>query len=211
MLLLACSNKKILSRWKTHLNHDENILEVNTMNSLRKELSKLASATVVFHSGLEGVNNNNDIHKLLKDFPKTGILILTDVPNEYEGIHFIRNGFLGYANTYIKPELLVEAIKVIQLGESWVSQRLLHWMMNHCNDTQMRNKELGSYMALDTLTPSEKQVTEHLMEGNNNKQIARKLNITERTVKAHLTSVYSKTGVKDRLHLALLMHNNRAV
>jgi len=211
MLLLASTDKKIISRWKDNLNNDKNIIEVNNLTSLRNKLHKSIGATVILHSRLNGVNDDADICKLLNDFPKVGLLILTDVPDEHQGISFIRNGALGYANTYIKPELLVEAIKVIELGEIWVSKRLLQWMMNHCHDTEEHNKEMGSYLALDTLTPSEKHVTEHLLEGNNNKQIARKLNITERTVKAHLTSVYSKTGVKDRLHLALLVHNNGAI
>jgi DNA-binding NarL/FixJ family response regulator len=50
-------------------------------------------------------------------------------------------------------------------------------------------------------------VVGHLLDGHTNKQIAQKLQITERTVKAHLTSIYRKTGVSDRLHLALLVNN----
>ena len=211
MLMLASTDKKIMSRWKANLNNDKNIIEVNNLTSLRNKLCKLNSVTVVLHRGLNGVNDDTDIIKLLNDFPKAGLFILTDIPDEYQGISFIRNGALGYANTYIKPELLVEALKVIELGEIWVSKRLLKWMMNHCNSIDDHRKDIGSYLALESLTPSEKHVTEQLVEGNNNKQIARMLNITERTVKAHLTSVYSKTGVKDRLHLALLVHNNGAM
>ena len=149
-----------------------------------------------------------DINKLVQDFPETGLLALADIPDEHEGVNLIRGGALGYANTLLKPEVLREALKVVELGEVWISKRLLHWMVNHCREIDRVESDVGSYLALDTLTPSERHVALHLSLGDNNKQIARKLNITERTVKAHLTSIYSKTGVKDRLHLALLVHNN---
>lgn len=208
MLVLACADSKILARWKLALEESDNVLTVNQFSSLKHQLRGLERATVILHGSLPGLNDPCEIDKLIRDSTTAGILVLTDIPDEHQGIDLIRAGALGYANTHIKPEILREAIKVVELGEVWVSKRLLHWMVNHCHEFDRRESDIGSYLALDTLTPSEKHVAAYLAEGNNNKQIARKLNITERTVKAHLTSIYSKTGVRDRLHLALLVHNN---
>lgn len=208
MLILACADRKILSRWKSALDAYDIVLTVNHYSSLKRQLRAAKHATVILHSSLPGLKDKADIKKLVEDYPKTGLLVLADIPDEHEGIDLVRSGAHGYANTLLKPEILREAIKVVALGEVWVSKRLLHWMVSHCHEFDRQQSDVGSYLALDTLTPSENHVAEHLSEGNNNKQIARKLNITERTVKAHLTSIYSKTGVKDRLHLALLVHNN---
>ncbi|CAN0295859.1 unnamed protein product, partial [Chrysoparadoxa australica] len=56
----------------------------------------------------------------------------------------------------------------------------------------------------------EKQTALEAAKGFSNKEIARLLNITERTVKAHISKVYEKLGVKDRLQLALMLNNNPA-
>jgi len=208
MLILACADRKILTRWKSALDSDDNIVDVKHFSALKQRLRGTNRATVVLHTSLPGVHDLVDIIKLVKDFPETGLLALADIPDEHEGVNLIRGGVHGYANTLLKPEVLREALKVVELGEVWISKRLLHWMVNHCHEIDRVESDVGSYLALDTLTPSERHVALHLSRGDNNKQIAHKLNITERTVKAHLTSIYSKTGVKDRLHLALLVHNN---
>ncbi|MEJ2142925.1 MAG: response regulator transcription factor [Gammaproteobacteria bacterium] len=210
MLILACADKKILKRWQDAFEGDKNYLVVSNTSSLKNRLKNQPDVTVILHRLLPGISDSDDatVNQLHASYPDARLMVLADVPHEQQGIDFIRSGILGYANSLISPEILREAIKVIELGEIWVSKRLLEWMVNHCRDVEQHTKDLGSYLALDMLTPSEKHVIEHLVEGNNNKEIARKLNITERTVKAHLTSIYSKTGVKDRLHLALLVHNN---
>ena len=211
MLILACANKKILKRWQNAFEGEKNYLVVDTFSSLVNRIKKQSDITLVLHSALPGIDNNISISELRNKYPDIRLMVLVDVPDERQGVGFIRSGILGYANALIMPDILREAIKVIELGEIWVSKRLLEWMVNHCSDIERQPKDMGSYLALETLTPSEKHVIECLVEGNNNKEIARKLNITERTVKAHLTSIYSKTGVKDRLHRALLVHNNGAV
>ena len=60
-------------------------------------------------------------------------------------------------------------------------------------------------VALELLTPREREIARLVGEGINNKLIARRLDITERTVKAHLGSVFAKLGVTGRLQLALLV------
>ena len=206
-LILACADHRIVSRWQKALDAYRNVLTVDNHVSLKARLRALGKSTVILHRSLPGLDSQESTVQLVKDFPSCGFLVLEDIPNEHHGIELIREGALGYANTHIKPELLQEAMRVIRLGEVWVSKRLLHWMVSHCREFSGIDNDLGSYLALDILTRSEKQVAECLAEGKNNKQIADCLNITERTVKAHLTSIYGKTGVTDRLHLALLIHN----
>ena len=210
MIILACSDHKIQSRWKKSLVDFNKTLITTHISSLKNKLRNVKNALVILHTSLPGLTSDKDIIGLLTEFPGTRMLALADIPNEHQGIELIRSGVLGYANSHIKPDILHEAIKVIELGEIWVSKRLLQWLINHCHESGS-NTSTGSFLAIDVLTPSEKHVAKHLANGNNNKQIAQILNITERTVKAHLTSIYSKTGVKDRLHLALLVHNNSQV
>jgi DNA-binding NarL/FixJ family response regulator len=58
------------------------------------------------------------------------------------------------------------------------------------------------------LTPRERDIARLVSNGACNKNIARELNISERTVKAHLTTIFQKLGIADRLHLALYVSGN---
>jgi DNA-binding NarL/FixJ family response regulator len=61
---------------------------------------------------------------------------------------------------------------------------------------------------LEKLTKREQEVATEASKGLSNKEIARILSITERTVKAHLASIFERLGAKDRLQLALMLNNN---
>ena len=60
-------------------------------------------------------------------------------------------------------------------------------------------------VSFDDLTKRERQVAQSVSSGLSNREIAERLNISERTVKARLTTVFQKLGVRDRVQLALLM------
>lgn len=206
MIILATADEKIAGRWSSSLDATNGFESVNSLSHLNEKLRQYTNATVILHASLPGLNGITDIKSLLKHYPNANLFVLADIPGEQEGIELIRAGVLGYANTHIREDILREAVKVISLGEIWVSKRLLQWLVDHCGTPALVKKNIVSQVALKTLTPGEQKVLEHLLSGNSNKQIARKLNITERTVKAHLTSIYRKTGVQDRLHLAILVN-----
>ena len=63
--------------------------------------------------------------------------------------------------------------------------------------------------ALRTLTAREQEVAKAVASGSNNKEIARALGITERTIKAHASAIFQKLGARDRLHLALIVNGHR--
>lgn len=209
MIILATAEPRTAARWMSAFKPATAILPVESFTSLRTCLRTHSNETVLLHRSLPGVGGIADIESLISDNAEANLFVLADVPQEQEGIELIRAGVLGYANTHIRPDILNEAVKVIELGEIWASKRLLQWMVNHCGSLDRYKKNMGSYMALDNLTPGERKIIGCLVEGDTNKQIAHKLQITERTVKAHLTSIFRKTGVNDRLHLALLVNNIR--
>ncbi|MBI1423088.1 MAG: hypothetical protein GC149_06455 [Gammaproteobacteria bacterium] len=207
MIILATADNKIASRWRASLDNPENVVVVGSVTALKVQLRQSPRSTVILHGSLPGISVVSDIKELLKTDPDANLFVLADVPDEQQGIELIRAGVLGYANTHIRQDILKEAFKVIELGEIWVSKRLMQWLVNHCGPSDQYLTALANYAGLGDLTPAEQKVIEHLLNGNTNKQIALQLQITERTVKAHLTSIFRKTGVKDRLHLALLVNH----
>ena len=119
----------------------------------------------------------------------------------------MKQGIVGYANTYISPPRLNEAVRVVLSGSVWlgqaVMQRLIRETVAKAEGTAATKP---SHHKLESLTPREHEIAEVVAQGQSNLEVAYNLNISERTVKAHLSSIYAKTGTGNRLNLALLLN-----
>jgi DNA-binding NarL/FixJ family response regulator len=148
--------------------------------------------------------------ELGRSFPLSRIFLLSDRPNEDEGFAFLRLGVVGYANTYTASARLVEAVRVVSSGSVWVGQQVMQRLIQETygvNGKDAAWEERQRKTA--SLTAREKEIAELVAAGLANLEIAEKLGISERTVKAHLSTVYKKTGAGSRLNLALLLNRGR--
>lgn len=130
--------------------------------------------------------------------------VLTDRPQDDEGIRLLALGAKGYASTFITGSLLQQLIETLCRGDIWatpaVMQKLLRRLLNG-RPAELLSEQLG----LDAnLSEREQEVMDILVTGAANKVIARKLEITERTVKAHISAILRKTGAGDRVSLILM-------
>jgi DNA-binding NarL/FixJ family response regulator len=98
-------------------------------------------------------------------------------------------------------------VTAVQRGELWIRRTLSWHLLNELvTITQEKTKikqAVGELLA--NLTQREYEIATLVGNGETNKQIARRLDITERTVKAHLTEVFRKLDIADRLKLALIV------
>ncbi|MBC7163331.1 MAG: response regulator transcription factor [Immundisolibacter sp.] len=133
-------------------------------------------------------------------------VVMSRSPNEDEGIAALRAGARGYCNLYIDPRLLAKVISTVQAGEVWAGRKLVDRLVQMVvSSAAPRSTSNIDTAAFDALTPREREIAVLVGEGVSNKIIARRLDITERTVKAHLGAVFSKLGIPGRLQLALLV------
>ena len=139
------------------------------------------------------------------------LVILSDRPDETEGLAFLRLGVVGYANSYISPQRLQEAARVVADGSVWINQQLMQRLISELGSSLPASvsKEPPQSALLEQLSDREFQIAGLVGEGLSNLEIAERLDITERTVKAHLSAIYAKTPAKGRLALALLMRPKR--
>ncbi|MBU1181119.1 MAG: LuxR C-terminal-related transcriptional regulator, partial [Proteobacteria bacterium] len=97
-------------------------------------------------------------------------------------------GIVGYGNTYISQVRLLEAMRVISGGAVWLGQKVIQQLILESYSKLKEQGALESGQRLAGLTPAEHKVAELVAQGQSNLEIAFNLKISERTVKAHLTS-----------------------
>ncbi len=131
-------------------------------------------------------------------------VILADEPGDALILEALSAGAAGCCNTHAAPEVLQQVAAVVGNGGLWVGQNLLQKLIGRTARILSNQNPASAKAALpDTLSEREKQVAAMVASGASNKEIANRLSIAERTVKAHLTAIFDKTGTRDRLQLSL--------
>jgi len=139
-----------------------------------------------------------------KDFPamKPPVIALAEVPRYEQGMRLLRRGVRGYGNRHMRRDNLIQAVSAVKGGQVWLPPEFVTRMIS-----SLSSKELGVGMpeTMEPLSRREEEVAGFVAEGLSNREIAEKMEISVRTVKAHLTSIFAKTGCRDRLALAVTM------
>jgi len=133
------------------------------------------------------------------------LLVATPKPNDEQGRRFLAAGAKGYIHAYLSLEGIDTALKVIANGGVWMGASLLSRLLQQLSRTSAQPQADPAGWTTK-LTPRERDVAQRAALGMANQAIADELGITERTVRAHISSVFEKLGVSDRLMLALLVH-----
>lgn len=130
---------------------------------------------------------------------------LSPAPNDNEGLLALEAGAHAYCHSYAAEHSMQQMLDVIASGELWVGRSLMARLL--------KGVRLGAATSSKTwhapLTEREREVAAMASMGDSNLTIANALGITERTVKSHLTTIFDKLDVSDRLQLALRIHGIR--
>ena len=147
----------------------------------------------------------NTIGFIQKKYENAKIVVLANAPNQAEAFHAMSMGVVAYSHAYSPAFVLTEIKTVISHGGVWLGPDLLKRIIE-VSTSLAGNQAEQVNQHLKALTKREKEVAIEAAKGLSNKEIARILKITERTVKAHLSSTFERLGAKDRLHLALMLN-----
>ncbi|MCX9157099.1 response regulator transcription factor [Niveibacterium sp. 24ML] len=135
--------------------------------------------------------------------PTLRMVFASSQPNDPEGLAAINAGCSGYCHAFASAEHLSQVLNVVAAGELWVGRSILARLLRA---VESRTAPPAAPAWAGPLTEREREVAQRAALGEANADIAAALAITERTVKSHLTSVFEKLGVNDRLQLALRVH-----
>ena len=134
------------------------------------------------------------------------VVILSYSPQDKEALKALDLGARGYVHTLAAVDVLKQVALVVSNQGIWVGQELLAKVIGGTfraltQRTEYSSHAQGNHLAL--LTERERGVALAVARGATNKEVARQLDITERTVKAHLSAIFRKLSVRDRLQLML--------
>ena len=170
-----------------------------------EDLQRLAASINSFHQSVVIMASSlrPDFPQLLaqlKDCSSRSIVIGEDAegPRRY-----LELGFDGFIHRNISGQSLVNCVRHIARGEKWAPS----------NDRALDADEVDAVgtRVRDRLTPKEMKIVGLIVQGYKNKEIAQVLGTTEQVIKNYLRSVYDKTGVSDRLELALFTIHHRVL
>ena len=125
------------------------------------------------------------------------VLVLTSATDPASASLAVRSGAAGVLYKDVDPDALVRAIRSVHDGHLLLAPEAAGSLVRSTDNR-------GPGAALDTLTSREREVLAELTKGQSNREIARALRVSEKTVKAHVSAVLAKLGVQDRTQAALL-------
>jgi len=210
MVMIASADAGLRQRWTAGLQNHFTIQQVWDGGVERSMADSKPDVLLLDRDlpGMGGVEGLSILHHLC---PSTRIIFFTSRHDEREAINVLKAGARGYCIREIESCHLRKAVRVIQKGEMWVGRRIICRLLvelTSCTEKGQEDCPAQADVYLKYLTPRERQISQLVSEGSCNKEIATRLNISERTVKAHLTSIFSKLQIPDRLRLGIFLSNH---
>jgi len=146
-------------------------------------------------------------NRLLDKHPAGKIIALSSLPNPGTALSCLKLGIVGYCHALAAPGYFQQVGKAVSNGGYWLGEVLVQRLVGTLERQLQPGQSNGHGNPMDKLSQREQQVASQVRQGAANKEIATTLAITERTVKAHLSSIFQKLEIRDRLQLVLLLQN----
>ncbi len=174
---------------------------VGTVQAAVDAVRKLKPDIVLMDFSLPDGTGAEATRNIIQDYPGCKIVFMTMSDREEDLLAAIRSGAVGYLMKNMTPSKLVAALRSVQQGESALSRSNTLRLMNELSRT--KEPEPAGDPALGKLTPREKELLAELAAGKSNQEIARRLVISENTVKYHVHSILEKLNLRDRKEVAI--------
>ncbi len=140
------------------------------------------------------------LHSLLEGMGSSGIVIAEN--NDAAGT-YLQQGFRGVVFRNVSGSALTECVRRVAAGDTWTPPQLIQ--------LDSPDEDMVGTRVRDRLTPKEMRIVALIVQGCKNREIAIRLKTTEQVIKNYLRSIYDKTGVSDRLELALFTIHHRVL
>jgi len=205
-LKILCWNTDdaVWTHWNQIVSTNVDLFRVESGEEVRRSLQGLSadfSYCFIYLADNGFAKHVEDVVALREEFPHQKIIVFPNQSSQAAALRLFSVGVSGQCAPYIGEEQLSLVLSVVDSGEIWGGKAFIQQLISQSAANAVSESEL------EGLSDRELNVTQLVAQGLSNRDIANEMGITERTVKAHLTSIFKKTNTKDRLALALLAQN----
>jgi DNA-binding NarL/FixJ family response regulator len=165
-----------------------------------RDLAQRSPDVVLLDLDLGEEDGLEALPRILEAAPGARVLVLTALRDGSREEAALRAGARGFVHKDAHADVLLRAVRAVVAGELWFDPGVLRPGPAGAAAPQAASSGFGS------LTSREREVVALVVEGLRNEEIARRLGINEKTVRNHLTAVFSKMGVSGRLELVVLAY-----
>lgn len=211
-VLLVDDHTVVLKGLAFFLSTQEDLELVGEANNGKEALVKVGETTPdvilmdLYMPEMDGVEATAYIKK---EYPNVKVIVLTSFSDQAHVLPALRAGASGYILKDVEPDQLVEAIRSAYKGNIQLHPDIANALLSQTLPVEEKEEEPS--IQVDVLTARENEVLQLLAKGMSNKKVASVLVITEKTVKAHVSSILSKLNLSDRTQAALYAVKNGIV
>ncbi|MCD6258848.1 MAG: response regulator transcription factor [Helicobacteraceae bacterium] len=197
-IIFFSSSMEIMDEWKKRHQLEELKICFDS-ESLKTELELFPESLIIadYDSVASEINN-----LILSDILPKNLLVLEKSPEVVTGKMLISHGVKAYGNSRMHPNNFAQMIETVQKNKIWTYPELTSALAKN-KDKALSDASMK--LLNNRLTHKEIEVVKLILKGMTNDAIANALDITTRTVKAHISSIFTKLHVNDRLSLVLLL------
>jgi DNA-binding NarL/FixJ family response regulator len=206
-VLLASEDAASRQQWQDTIGETLTHSTVSNLTILKDVLSGYQPPLLLLDRLMLESNYLPQVVELNQLSPTTRILLMYHGDDNDVRVEALKNGVRGFCNLQnATNDLILKAIHTVTNNEVWLPRKMIPQIIDELaiNGSPPPALDKRQREALGSLTPRQRDVIRMVCDGANNKNIADQLDISERTVKTHLSTIFTKLGVQSRLHLALL-------
>ncbi len=174
------------------------IAQCHDLDRMHHAITTFPGSIVLFSTSLRP-----DLARLRMLLEATGSRGIVIAENNDPAGAYIHQGFRGVVFRSVTGQSLVDCVRSVAAGDTWLPPQMMV--------ADSPEEDMVGTRVRDRLTPKEMRIVALIVQGCKNREIATRLKTTEQVIKNYLRSIYDKTGVSDRLELALFTIHHRVL
>jgi len=135
------------------------------------------------------------------------VIVLTTYQADDQVLSALRAGASGFLLKHTPPAEIVNAVRLVAAGEAMLSPSVTRTLLSHLGNAQAAERRHAATQRLATLTDREREVAISVGSGASNAEVAASLFMSEATVKAHVSRLFTKLDVANRVQIAIVVHD----
>jgi len=208
-ILLVTRDADVANRCRRAVSAEHQLEVVDAAAHIVAKLRTLAPVVVILDSEALAAPIDHEVARIVGLVGTARVIVMTPVFSEEEELSLLKAGVKGCCRRGIDPEALQQVLNVANSGGVWVTRTLVPRLVS-----ELRRYAQAARPAvprkpderLKLLTQRERDIVTLIVSGASNKEVGEALEISERTVKGHLSNIFQKLDVPDRLKLALYVN-----